>query len=130
MDKEFDTVWTSNEKIWGSAFAPVPTKVIADLNSNIALINGSLSPAISQPQDAGRSISGVSTDELGRINQLITTYFNTIPHTDLLMQLKDYEEKYKMISSDFYSKWRSGSIPSTPEYYEWSNIYRIISNEK
>lgn len=60
------------------------------------------------------------------ISGIVVSYQDAIPHNNLFEKIKDYETEFKEPSSDFYTKWRAGSIPSDPKTSEWASIYRVI----
>ena len=76
--------------------------------------------------DFGGSSSIFTTEEQNNINEIITSYQNTITHNALFEKLKNYESEFGRPSSEFYTKWKEGYIESNPKTSEWATIYRVI----
>lgn len=45
---------------------------------------------------------------------------------DLEIQLKNYENKYKMSSNDFYTQFRQGKLGDDIDLFEWSVFYEML----
>lgn len=39
-------------------------------------------------------------------------------------KLKNYEQKFRLSSEDFYKKWMNGEMASSPEFYDWVAIFK------
>ncbi|MGI0479596.1 hypothetical protein ACN4EE_02280 [Geminocystis sp. CENA526] len=57
---------------------------------------------------------------------------NTIQQNiiDLEIQLKNYENKYKMSSYDFYTQFRQGKLGDDIDLFEWSVFYEMLLSAK
>jgi hypothetical protein len=58
--------------------------------------------------------------------------FNSIQQKiiDLEIQLKNYENKYKMSSNDFYNQFRQGKLGDDIDLFEWSVFYEMLLSAK
>jgi len=54
--------------------------------------------------------------------------FNSIEQkiVDLETQLKNYENKYKISSNDFYEQFRQGKLGDDIDFFEWGVFYEML----
>lgn len=52
--------------------------------------------------------------------------FDMISTNVLFEKIKDYEQKYKKPSEEFYKNWIKGEVITTPEIYNWMTTYKTL----
>lgn len=94
-------------------------------NEDIAL---ELINPMPEPRIISEESSSFTRDDRDNVNHLILTYFDVITQDNIFIQIKNYEDKFKITSDEFYEKWKKGLISREPETNEWASLYRNIKN--
>lgn len=68
----------------------------------------------------------VTLEEQNRLDTLIAMNFNIIPNNFAYETLKEYENKYQMVSEKFYTRWQKGLEQHNIEIHNWMNIYKTL----
>lgn len=115
MNKEFSIVYSINNGADISINLKKPTAI------NIV---GNLSNKGDSWQSVSISSSGVF--DQGLFDSALYNNLDLISNNRLYERLKNYENKFKDTSEDFYKKWMEGKTVSTPDIYDWMNIYKSL----
>lgn len=76
-------------------------------------------------------ISGFATSAFTDLDQaqfdgLLNDHLNIIPPGKLFDEVKDRENKYHVVSRDYYEKWKKGEVETSSEIRSWMNSYSIL----
>ncbi len=98
------------------------------INAQVSMISNVTLTTLINPSISFQCQGAVSPTTYGAIEQNVIGYlwrsfFDTIPLMDLEKNLKEYEQKYQLLSQEFYKKWQRGEFEDTRETNQWASLF-------
>lgn len=103
--------------------ATYPIEPIKNEDIALELINPMLESGIISEES-----SSFTYEDRDNINYLILRYFDIITQDNIFIKIKNYEDKFKITSDEFYEKWKKGLVSGVPETNEWASLHRNMKN--
>lgn len=76
------------------------------------------------------SPSSLTEDDQFIFNEILYNNLDLVSTDRLFDRVKDYENEFKHSSEDFFKKWISGKVDSSPEIHDWMNTYQNLFEKK
>lgn len=74
--------------------------------------------------------STVYTEKDDAVESVAFNYMEAPRLIDIEEEIRDYEEKYKMKSDDFYKNWKTNPSFDNLDFNEWARLYKFLEYAK
>ena len=72
-------------------------------------------------------ILALSNEERKLLNLKIQEASTSLQIADLEHRLKSFEEKYQMLSENFYQHFQAGELGDSIDFFEWNTYYEMLN---
>lgn len=73
-------------------------------------------------------ITSLSDEDRQCLERELQNYSEKKQIADLEHKLKNFENKYQMLSHDFYQKFQMGKLGDSIDFFEWNTYYEMLTS--